>query len=111
MKIPGIAVLGLCAAAFAADNLALWSKYKVIAINTKASGANVAASVLKVPVLVRLDSPNAADVFSGASAGGADVRFANAAGVAKPFEIEYWNATTKKAAIWVLADSVKGNDS
>jgi hypothetical protein len=111
MKRLSLAVLSLVAASFAADNLALWSKYKSISINTKASGANVAGNVLKFPVLVRLDSVNAADVFAGASAGGADIRFANAAGAARPFEIEYWNATAKKAAIWVLADTVKGNDS
>ncbi len=111
MKRFSFAVLGLLAVSFAADNLAQWSKYKNIAVNTKASGANVVGNVLKVPVLVRLDSVNAADVFSGASAGGADIRFANAAGVPKAFEIEYWNATAKQAAIWVLADTVKGNDS
>ena len=111
MKRISIALLGMVAATFAADNLAQWSKYKPVTINTKASGAGISSNVLKVPVLVRLDSTNAADVFSGASAGGADIRFANAAGVARPFEIEQWNATTKKAVIWVLADTVKANDS
>jgi hypothetical protein len=111
MKRLTLAVLALCASSFAADNLALWTKYKPITINTKATGANVAGNVARIPVLVRLDSVNAADVFAQASAGGADVRFANAAGVPKPYQIEYWSTAAKKAAIWVLPDTVKGNDS
>jgi hypothetical protein len=111
MKRVSLALLALCATSFAQENLALWSKYKVITLNTKVSGANVTANVTKVPVLVRLDSVNAADVFTGANPGGTDIRFSNAAGAAVPFEIEQWNATAKKAAIWVLADTVKASDS
>jgi hypothetical protein len=114
MKRLGLTMLALCAASFAQDNLANWARYKVISVNTKATGANVAASVAKFPVLVRLNATNANDVFAGdkpAQAGGADIRFTNAAGVARPFQIESWDATAKTAAIWVLADSVKGNDS
>lgn len=103
-------MLGAVASASAQD-LSTWPKYKNIAINTKASGANVAANVAKFPVLVRLDAANANDIFTEAAAGGADIRLANAAGVARPFEIESWDATNKRAVIWVLADSVKGNDS
>ncbi len=107
-------LLGLMLGAVAtasAQSLSTWPKYKNITINTKASGANVAASVAKFPVLVRLDATNANDVFTDAAAGGADIRFADTSGQARPFEIESWDATNKRAAIWVLADSVKGNDS
>jgi hypothetical protein len=107
-----MSVLALTAAAFAADNLALWPKYKTVTINTKASGASVPGSVGKFPVLVRLDSVNASEVFAQSQANGADIRFGNAAGTAAAaFEIEHWDASKKKAAIWVLADTVKGNDS
>lgn len=103
-------MLGAVASA-SAQGLSQWPKYKNIAINTKASGANVAANVARFPVLVRLDANNANDVFTEAAAGGADIRFADTAGVARPFDIEFWDAANKRAAIWVLADTVKGNDS
>jgi len=111
MKRLSLAILGLCAAAFAADNLGNWTKYKVITLNTKASGANLAGGVAKFPVLVRLDSTSASDVFAQALTGGADIRFSNAAGVQTAYQIESWDATAKKASIWVLADTVKANDS
>src|SRR5690606_649485 len=73
-----------------------WGKYKQIAINTKASGANVSGEVTNFPVLVRLTAANAADIFTGADAAladGADIRFSNADGSAEvPFEIERYDA-------------------
>jgi hypothetical protein len=107
------AIAALCAgSAGAQENYAQWLKFKNITVNTKASGANVSADVTNFPVLVRLDSVNAADVFSGAQAGGADLRFAKANGTTRlRYQIETWDAVGKTAAIWVLADSVKGNDS
>jgi hypothetical protein len=113
-KLLGMSVLAaLCAwPAAAQENYAQWLKFKNITVNTKASGANVTASVAKFPVLVRLDSTNAADVFTGAQAGGADLRFTNLAGtVRRAHQIETWDAAGKTATIWVLADTVKGNDS
>jgi hypothetical protein len=92
-----------------------WGKYKQIAVNTKATGANVTGAVTNVPVLVRLTAANAADVFTGADAAltdGADIRISNADGSAAiPFEIERYDAAGQKAEIWVLASSVAGNDS
>ena len=88
MKSVAIGILSLVAALSAQDNLAFWTKYKVIAINTKSTGANVAANVTKFPVLVRLDSLNAADVFSGAAANGADIRF-SACGSARQILTKY----------------------
>jgi hypothetical protein len=105
-----ILVCGLSVAAFSQENYGLWSHYKNIAVNTKASGANVTAPVANFPVLVRLTSAQA-DVFSMAKAGGADIRFANAAGTHLPYQIERWDGPGQAAAIWVLADTVKGNDS
>jgi len=98
--------------AVSAQSLTTWAKYKNIVINTKASGANVGVNVTNFPVLVRLDSTNANDVFTGALAGGADLRFAKTDGTTLlPFEIESWDAVAKKAAVWVKLDTVKANDS
>src|SRR5690606_30687171 len=48
-----------------AQPYAAWGKYKEIAVNTKASGANVAGTVTNIPVLIRLNASNAADIFTG----------------------------------------------
>jgi biopolymer transport protein ExbB len=89
---------------------AAWFSSKNIVLNTKATGANVSTTITNFPVLVRLSSNNAA-IFSGAKSNGADIRFAKANGTALPYQIEQWNATSKKAAVWVLVDTIKGNDS
>jgi hypothetical protein len=96
--------------ACAQENYTQWSCYRDVIINTKASGANVATAQVNFPVLIRLTSTDSA-LFTTALAQGADVRFANAAGKHLAYQIEQWNTTALTAAIWVLADTVKGNDS
>lgn len=103
-------VAAMAMAATAQDNLATWWKYKTVTINTKPLA--LAGEVTKFPVLVRLNETNAADVFSGAKSDGRDIRVAKANGTTQvPFEIESWDAAGKTAAIWVLADTIKANDS
>jgi hypothetical protein len=94
-----------------ADNYSQWGYFKNIVLNSKATGANVTNTVRKIPLLIRLTSANAGDVFDSAQASGQDIRFAGAAGKHLPYQIERWNKASKLAEIWVLADSVKGNDS
>ena len=107
-----IGLLLAVAASVPAQNLATWTKYKSITVNTTGTGANVAANVAKFPVLIRLSAANAADIFAQAQPGGSDIRFSNAAGTAViPHEIESWDGTAQRAAIWVLADTVKGNNN
>jgi hypothetical protein len=98
------------AMALSQENLSTWSSYKNIVLNTKASGAGVTTTQTKFPVLIRLTADNA-DVFNGALANGADVRFTNSAGKSIPYQIEQWDKTNKAAAIWVLVDTIKGSDS
>jgi hypothetical protein len=109
MVLAIIATLSL--AAWGQDDLATWAKYKTIAVNTTASGANVSGNVENFPLLVRLNADNAEDIFAEAGAGGMDIRFASASGVQRPYEIELWDSTAQQALIWVLADTVKGDDS
>src|SRR5690606_37285136 len=106
-----LGLLLAAASSVSAQSLATWPKYKDITVNTTGTGANVAADVASFPVLVRLTAANANDIFAEAGPGGINVRFANAAGAARPFEIEHWDATAKVASIWVLADTVKGNNN
>jgi hypothetical protein len=87
----------------AAANYSAWSGHRVITVNP--AGLNLATSVTNFPVLVRLGNGNA-DIFT-ASATGADVRFTtNDSATALPFHIERWDATAKRAEIWVTVPSV-----
>jgi PKD repeat protein len=97
---------------WAADDYSQWLYYRNISFNTKASGAGVSTTVKKFPVLVRLTLPDSL-IFTTSKPGGADIRFSEAGNSAKhlPYQIERWDAVNKAAELWVLADSVKGNDS
>jgi hypothetical protein len=82
------------------------NKAKMIKLDTTAAGAAVMGDVLKYPVAVVLDATNFD--FASAKSKGEDIRFATMEGTALPFEIEFWDATAKLAALWVKVD-VKGN--
>ncbi|HAJ80778.1 MAG TPA: hypothetical protein DCO75_13530 [Fibrobacteres bacterium] len=84
-----------------------WDYSRRLYLNTTASGAQVAGSVLNFPVLVRLTSDNFD--FSQAKAGGEDVRFTKADTTELPYEIERWDAANRRAEIWVCLDTVYGN--
>jgi biopolymer transport protein ExbB len=105
-----VMMLGMTFLVYSQDNYSQWSYYRNVTINTKASGANVATAVVKFPVLVRLTAADSL-LFKNALTNGADVRFAKANGEHLPYQIEQWNSTAKTAAIWVLIDTIKGNDS
>jgi hypothetical protein len=86
-----------------------WTKSGVITVGTTPEWANyTGGAVANFPMLVRLDS--SVFKFSEAKAGGADIGFSDAANTAKlAFEIESWDATAGKAAIWVKVPTVGPN--
>lgn len=86
-----------------------WAQHRQVVLNTSATGANVSQSVADFPVLVRLRDTNFD--FSQAASRGGDLRFAGATGHPLRFEIELWDSTAALADIWVLVDTVRGNDS
>jgi hypothetical protein len=90
----------------AAVNYSVWSGHRMITVNP--AGLNLGAPVTNFPVLVRLGGGNA-DIFA-ASATGADVRFTAMDSVtALPFQIERWDASAKRAEIWVTLPSVSNS--
>jgi hypothetical protein len=94
-----------------AEDYATWSRHRTIWLNTSVArhGAAISAPVYKFPVLVRLTNDSA---FNIALAGGADIRFSKSNGTTPlAYEIERWDATGKNAAIWVLVDTIRVNDS
>ncbi len=85
-----------------------WKFSRRLVLNTTASGAGISGNVTNFPVLVRLTQGNFA--FSGAAAGGNDIRFAKADGTPLAFQIERWDAGLMQAEIWVGVDTVFGNN-
>ena len=86
-----------------------WKYSKRLRLNTSASGANSKQTIYRFPVLVRLTGNNFD--FSQARYDGADLLFTKQNDTFLPFEIERWDAGKRKAEIWVLVDTLPGNDS
>ena len=84
-----------------------WSYGTTINFNTTSTGANVTSNLTNFPMLIRLDSNNF--VFEQAMPDGRDLRFSDADGSPLDYEIERYDATLKKAEIWVKVPIVDGN--
>jgi hypothetical protein len=105
-------VLSLYSAGQAQENYATWTYRKDITFNTSATGANVTADVIKVPVLVRLTPANGGDIVNFSVGRGADIRFTKTDGVTRlHHQIDRWDSATQVADVWVLMDTVKGNST
>lgn len=103
-----LAAIGL---AGAQENYGQWSFRKNITVNTTPAGINIPQNVLSYPMLVRL-GPSDAAIFNQAGANGASLRFTRANGTTRlPHSIDHWDAAGQSAAIWVLADTVFGNNA
>jgi hypothetical protein len=101
--------LFLAAGLSQAADYSAWTGSQNVILNTTSAGANVAGLVTKFPVLIRL-TQNEAAIMSAAKPGGADIRFAKADGTTPlPYQIDTWEPWG--ASIWVLVDSIKGNNS
>jgi len=94
----------------AQEDYSQWASNRDVVLNTKAAGANVSVTQINFPVLIRLTAADSA-VFAAAQSNGQDIRFAKPNGVHLAYQIEQWNATAKSAVLWVLVDTIKGNDS
>jgi hypothetical protein len=85
-----------------------WSHCRRIGLNTTAQGASVATDVHRFPVLIRLRKDNFS--FNQAQPGGRDLRFTTLSAIELPYEIERWDSVAMTAEVWVLVDTVHGND-
>jgi hypothetical protein len=95
------------AGAAGAQDYSAWAHHKDLYSDTSPSGAGVSGDVTAFPVLVRLDS--AGFPFAEARGDGRDLRFSKPDGTSLPFEIDVYDSAAHTAALWVLADTVKGN--
>jgi hypothetical protein len=87
--------------------LAAWRFSRKLVLNTTVSGAGVDEDIYDFPLLVRLDE-TVVD-FGLFRTGGGDMRFARPGGAILPYEIELWDFTGKRAAVWVKVDTIFGN--
>ena len=92
---------------FVPENYSQWRYSSRIYFNTTTFGANVANNVDNFPYLVRLNDNNFH--FYNATWDGSDIRFSDPNGTQLNFDIEYWDASTRNAAIWVKVPRVSGN--
>jgi hypothetical protein len=88
---------------------AAWKYVKQLFLNTTVSGADIANNVYNFPLLVRLNDTTFD--FSQAQSSGKDIRFTKPNGSPLVHEIERWDATARKAELWVKVDTVYGNSS
>src|SRR5688572_7662794 len=104
------AMLALCVmGGIASAQYTAWTGTRNIVLNTSATGANITGNVTKFPVLVRLTNDEVA-IITAAKPGGADIRFSKSNGTtALPYQIDTWEPFG--AAIWVLVDTVYGNNA
>jgi len=86
-----------------------WEHAHTLRLNTSATGAANTETVTSFPLLIRLREENFD--FSQALDGGADVRFTNSYGVALPHEVVLWDTASLQADIWVMVDTVFGNNA
>ena len=85
-----------------------WTYMRRFILNTSATGAGIPIDVTDFPVLLRLTENNFN--FASAAADGGDIRFARSDTVGLPYEIERWDATVRRAEIWVRLDTIFGNN-
>lgn len=86
-----------------------WKHHASLWIITTPLGANLpeSESVNEFPLLVRLHHDTFD--FSQCKASGDDIRFADISGTPLPFQIDFWDAEQKAAAIWVRVPTITGN--
>ena len=82
-----------------------WLSSAHIYINTSETGAHITENVPNFALLVSLNVTNFN--FAEALPYGQDIRFVDSSGVALPYEIEFWDASQNRAAIWVRVPLVK----
>lgn len=87
----------------------LWKYSSRITLNSSPSGANVAETVTDFELLLRLDSSTFD--FSQAQEKGNDLYFTTSGNKPLPHAIERWDPTAQRAEVWVLVDTVFGDDS
>jgi hypothetical protein len=80
-----------------------------VVINTSATGEPVTGDVYHFPLLVRLTQDNF--TFSLSQDNGSGIRFKKTDGTILPMTVEYWDNAGQEAGLWVLCDTIRGNNA
>jgi hypothetical protein len=84
-----------------------WSGHKYVSVNATTAGVT-SGNTLKFPVLVSLGTADSV-IFNASQATGADIRFTKLDNTTRlKHEIDTWDKANKRAAVWVLVDTVYG---
>lgn len=102
-----LAALGAGAGTLRAEDWSAWRHAADFRIDTRPGGADVAGDVSDFPLLVRLDSGSL--TFADAKPDGSDLRVSAPGGSALPFQVERWDASAKRAEVWIRVPLIKGN--
>jgi hypothetical protein len=84
------------------EDYSTWPGLRKAIVDASPTGANIQADLAHVPVMVRLD----AGILPTWDLDGSSIRFSDDKGTHLPYEIEYWNPSTRQAAIWVQLDTL-----
>jgi concanavalin A-like lectin/glucanase superfamily protein/uncharacterized protein DUF2341 len=103
-------VLGLAAFAWGADDYPSWTYSRDLLIDASPAGAAIASNLAGFPLSLILGSESA-ELFAQAKPDGSDLRFAAEDGSHLAYQIESWDPSASKAAIWVRLPSVKGGQT
>ncbi len=80
-------------------------------INTTSTGANIVEDIVEFPTVVQLIGEPSA-FFKESIGDGTDIRVTKSDGITKlPFDLESWDPSKQEAVIWVLFDTIYGNNS
>ncbi len=91
------------------DNYSTWTYSTTLNLITDATGADIQEDLYRFPILVKLNDANF--TFSQALPMGEDLRFSSSIDNHLFYEIEMWDTLNREAAIWVLVDTVFGNNN
>jgi hypothetical protein len=99
-------VLGWASIAGAADEYSAWTYARDLTVDASATGANLTADLAGFPLAVTFGSESS-ELFAQAKPDGSDLRFAGEDGSHLAYQIESWDATAKRAMVWVRLPVVK----
>jgi hypothetical protein len=87
-----------------------WSGHKYVSVNATTAGVTSGTAV-KFPLLIKLGTADSA-IFNASQANGGDIRFTKLDNTTRlKHEIDTWDKANKRAAVWVLVDTVYGGST
>jgi hypothetical protein len=103
----GTAFLIASGSALAADDYSQWAHARDLIVDASPAGAGITSDLAGFPLLMQWSPPESAELFSQAKPDGSDLRFSLPDGTHLAYQIETWEPSGSKAAVWVRLPLVK----